>query len=165
MSLSQKQVIVVGLVLVIISLLSPFFSVITISTIETSISMHTLFWWMQIKIPGSLIIRLNDYWVLVGYIPFVAFRLGLPVQFIRYYDLKATRFALALTGFAGEIPPIILIVGLPSSLYFSQIVCPLPFHLFICTIIVLLKPAKQLESPFTDYDELYVYDEDHNLDY
>ncbi len=159
MGISQKLVIMVGVTLAIISLLSPFFSIIAIGTNEITISMHTLIWWIRVSLPGSPIIRINAFWTIFGNFPFVAFRLGVAIQFIRYYEMKVSRFRLAITGLAGEIPPFLMIIGMPPTVYLSQIVCPLPFHLLLCAIIVLLKPVKNNDDIFQEYENLYSYDD------
>ncbi len=159
MSLSRKQAIIGGTILAIIALLSPFYSVIYIGPSGTSISMHTLFWSMHANFPGNQIISINEFWTIFGNFPFVAFRLGVAIQFIRYYEMKGSRFRLAITGLAGEIPPILMIIGMPPTVYLSQIVCPLPFHLLICAIIVLLKPVKNNDDVFHEYESLYSYDD------
>ncbi len=159
MGISQKLVIMVGVTLAIISLLSPFFSVIYIGPSGTSISMHTLFWGILANFPGTQTISINEFWTIFGNFPFVAFRLGVAIQFIRYYDMKVTRFRLAITGLAGEIPPLLLIIGMPPALYLSQIVSPLPFHLLLCAIIVFLKPVRHNDDVFHEYESLYSYDD------
>ncbi len=149
----------VGAILAIISLLSPFYSGIYIDPSGTSISMHSLIWWIRVSLSGTPIIRINAFWTIFGNFPFVAFRLGVAIQFIRYYDMKVTKLALAITGLAGEIPAFLLIIGLPPPAYFTQIVCPLPFHLLLCAIIVFLKPVRHNDDIFNEYESLYSYDD------
>ncbi|TFG34203.1 hypothetical protein EU527_04565 [Candidatus Thorarchaeota archaeon] len=152
MSLSRKQVIISAIILAIIALLSPFFSITFVDRIETSILIQTLFFSFRTNIPGTPIIFLNDYWETIGYIPFVIFRLVVPMQFIRYYELKVTGYTLAITGLAGEIPPMLLIFSMPPTMYLSQIVCPLPFHLLICAMIIFLRPADLNSDAFDEYE-------------
>jgi hypothetical protein len=103
-------------------------------------------------------IRINDFWTAFGNFPFVAFRLGVAIQFVRYYEMKTTRFTLALTGLIGEIPPFIVILGMPPTLYLSQLAFPLPFHLLLCAILVYFRPIKRKADVFQEYESLDFYD-------
>jgi hypothetical protein len=148
MSFSRRQIIIGGIVLAIVALLSPFIFSFNSSAYETDFLVYTLFWMIGNNSSGLLVIRLNEFWAILGYIPFVVFRVGVPIQFIRYYEMKTSGYALAITGLAGEIPPLIMILGTFPSFSFSSIVCPLPFHLLICAIVVLLKPVIYNEDIF-----------------
>lgn len=141
MNLSRKQTLAVAIVLAIVTLLSPFYFSFHSDMYETTITIYSLFLMIYFDSQNTLVIRLNEYWVVLGYVPFVVFRLGVPLQFIRYYEMRVSRFALAMTGVAGEIPPLLMIPGMLPSFSLSQIVCTLPFHLLICAIVVLLRPV------------------------
>jgi hypothetical protein len=156
MSLSQKQVIVVGFFLAIVGLLSPFYSIFSFSSYEISIRLYTLFFTIGANFPRSFIFNFNVFWVIIGNLPFVIFRLGLPFQLKRYYEMKTTRFQLVITGLVGEIPPLILLSGL---LGISSFVSPLPFHLLICGIILHLRPVNDKRDVFQEYEELYSYED------
>ncbi|MHA1864465.1 MAG: hypothetical protein ACTSWA_11905 [Candidatus Thorarchaeota archaeon] len=159
MSLSRKQAIIVGVILTIIALLSPFVFNIHTDMYETTITIYTLFWMIYTNLSDTLVIRFNGFWSTMGYIPFVVFRLGVPIQFVRYYEMKVSGFTLAITGLAGEIPPLIMVLGMAPGLSFSSIVFPLPFHLLICAIVLLLKPVKYDDNVFGEYERLYSYDD------
>ena len=148
MSLSRNQALIVGIVLAVVALLSPFIFIFRTDMYETNFLMYTLLWTIRNTSSAALVIRLNEFWVIMGYLPFVVFRLGVPIQFVRYYETRVSRFALAMTGVAGEIPPLLSFLGMLPSFAFSQIVCSLPIHLLICAIVVLLKPAKYDEDAF-----------------
>jgi len=148
MSLSRKQAIIVGVILAVVALLSPFIFSIHTDMYETTITIYTLFWMIYTNLSDTLVIRFNGFWSTMGYIPFVVFRLGVPIQFVRYYEMKVSSFTLAITGLAGEIPPLIMIIS------FSSIVCPLPFHLLICAIVVYLKPVNYGDDVFSEYESL-----------
>jgi hypothetical protein len=155
LSPSRRQVIVGSIVLAIVALLSPFIFSYHSDAYETDFLAYTLLWTIGNSSSGFLIIRLNAFWAILGYIPFVVFRLGVPIQFIRYYEMKTSGYALAITGLAGEVPPLIMVLGTFPSLSFSSIVCPLPFHLLICAIIVLLKPVNYNDDVFHEQEEPY----------
>jgi hypothetical protein len=159
LGLSRKQTIIVGIIIAITALLSPFYTIIHISTYEQSIQMYTLFWTIGNNSSGLLVIWLNEFWVILGYLPFVIFRLGVPIQFIRYYEMKTSRYALAITGLAGEIPPFLSFAGILAGNYPSSIICSLPFHLLICAIVVLLRPVHDNDDVFCENDILYSYDD------
>jgi hypothetical protein len=141
MSLSRRQAIVGSIVLAIIALLSPFIFSYHSDLYETGFQAYTLLWTIGSSSSGSLIIRLNAFWSILGYIPFIVLRLGMPIQFIRYYEMRTSGYALAITGLAGEIPPLIMVLGTFPNLSLFSIVCPLPFHLLLCALIVLMKPV------------------------
>jgi len=156
LSLSQKKVIVLGIILAIVGLFSPFYSIFSFSSYEITIRIYTLFVTIGGNYPRSFWVDVNVFWVIMGYLPFVAFRLGVPLQFVRYYKMKVSRFELMIAGLIGEIPPFIMIFG-------SQVIAtysfPLPFHLLICGIVVLLKPVNDNEDVFKEYESLYSYDD------
>jgi len=148
MSLSRKQAIIVGVILAIVALLSPITISIHTDMYETTITIYTLFWMIYTNLSDTLVIIFNDFWSLLGNSFFVVFRLGVPIQFVRYYEMKVSRFTLAITGLAGEIPPLIMVLGMSPGLSFSSIVFPLPFHLLICAIVLLLKPVNDNDDVF-----------------
>ena len=154
MGLSRKQSIIVGIILAVVALLSPFTISIHTDMYETTITIFTLFWMIYTNLSDTLVIRFNDFWPTLGYIPFVVFRLGVPIQFIRYYEMKVSGFTLAITGLAGEIPPLIMVLGMSPGLSFSSIVFPLPFHLLICAIVLLLKPVNYGDDVFSANERL-----------
>jgi len=149
MGLSRKQATIVGVILAVVALLSPFIFSIHSDMYETTITIYTLFWMIYTNLSDTLIIRFNGFWSTMGYIPFVVFRLGVPIQFVRYYEMKVSGFTLAITGLAGEIPPLIMVLGMSPGLSFSSIVCPLPFHLLICAIVLHLKPVNNNDDVFS----------------
>lgn len=159
MELSKKQTVIVGAILAIVGLLSSFYSIIHISEYETTFLIYTLFWTVGLNSSGVLYIRFNEFWVLLGYLPFVIFRIGVAIQFVRYYEHKVSGYILAITGLVGEIPPFLSFVGILVSNFPSSIVCSLPFHLLICAIVVLWKPVCDNEDVFSEYENLYSYDE------
>ena len=159
MVLSKKQAVIVGAILAIVGLLSSFYTIIYISEYETTFLIYTLFWTVGLNSSGVLGLQLNEFWVGLGYLPFVIFRIGVAIQFIRYYENKVSRYALAVTGLAGEIPPFISFVGILVANFGYSIVCSLPFHLLICAIIVYWKPVNNNEDVFQEYENLYSYDE------
>ena len=159
MGLSRKQSNIVGIIVAIVALLSPFYTTIRISTYETMFRAHTLFFTIGTLSSGGLTIQFNVFWTILGNLPFVIFRLGVPIQFNRYYEMKTSRYALAITGLAGEIPPLLAFVGILAINFPSSIVCTLPFHLLICAIVVFLKPVRDNEDVFSEYEHLYSYDD------
>ncbi|MHA1138493.1 MAG: hypothetical protein ACTSSE_18590 [Candidatus Thorarchaeota archaeon] len=159
MGLSRKQSIIVGIILAVVGLLSPFYAIIHISVYETTFLIYTLFLTIGYNSSGVLTIRFNEFWVILGYLPFVIFRLGVPIQFIRYYEMKTSRYALAITGLVGEIPPLLSFVGILLFTYQSSIRFSLPIHLLICAIVVYLKPVNDNEDVFQEYENLYSYDD------
>ena len=150
MGLSRKQAIIVGIILAVVALLSSFYTIIHISEYETTFLIYTLLWTIGLNSSGVLDIQINVFWVILGYLPFVIFRLGVPIQFIRYYEMKTSRYALAIIGLAGEIPPFLSFVGLLAFGSHSSIICSLPFHLLICAIVVYLKPVKDNDDVFRE---------------
>ena len=160
MSLSRKQAIIVAVLLAVVALLSPFVFSIYTDMYETTITIYTLFWMIYTNLSDTLVIRFNVFWSTMGYIPFVVFRLGVPIQFVRYYEMKVSSYTLAITGLAGEIPPLIMVLGMSPGLSFSSIVFPLPFHLLICAIVLLLKPVSNNDDVFGEYERLYSNDDD-----
>jgi hypothetical protein len=150
MTLSRRQAIVGGIVLAIVALLSPFIFSYYSDVYETGFLAYTLLWTIESSSSGLLIIRLNAFWSILGYIPFVVFRLGVPVQFMRYYEKKTSGYSLAITGLAGEIPPLMMVLGVPLSGLGVRTVCPLPFHLLVCALIVLMKPVNYNGDVFHD---------------
>lgn len=156
LSLSRKQVIIVGIILAIVGLLSPFYSRLSFSSYEISFRINTLFLMIGANYPRVFHIDFNEFWVIAGNLPFVIFRLGVPIQFMRYYEMKASRYELLMTGLAGEIPPLILILGLHNI---TSFVAPLPFHLLICIIVIYFRPVNDNEDVFHEYESLYSYDD------
>ncbi len=159
MGLSRKQSIIVGIILSVVGLLSPFYVIMHISEYETTFLIYTLFWTIGYNSSGILNIRFNEFWVILGYLPFVIFRLGVPIQFIRYYEMKVSGFTLAITGLVGEIPPLLSFVGILMFTYQSSIRFSLPIHLLVCAIVVYLKPVNDNEDVFHEYERLYSYDD------
>ncbi len=159
MGLSRKQANIMGIVLAVVALLSPIIFNIRTDMYETTITIYTLFWMIYTNLSDTLVIRFNGFWPTFGYSLFVVFRLGVSIQFVRYYEMKVSGFTLAITGLAGEIPSLIMVLGMSPGLSFSSIVCPLPFHLLICAIVLLLKPVNYGDDVFSEYESLYSYDD------
>ena len=159
MGLSKKQAVIVGAILAIAGLLSSFYTIIHISEDETTFLIYTLFWTVVLNSSGVLGLQMNEFWVILGYLPFVIFRIGVAIQFVRYYEHKVSGYILAITGLVGEIPSFLSFAGVLVANFGHSIICSLPFHLLICAIIVYWKPVNNNEDVFQEYENMYSYDD------
>jgi hypothetical protein len=129
------------MLLAIIALLSPVTVFIGVHGGDVSYSIYTLFWTTH----GSLLAMrkwmLNEFWVMLGWLPFVVIRLVVPVQFNRYYDGKTSRQMVLLAGLIGELPALLLVFGRTLDSILTQLVFPLPLHILVCIIVILWKPV------------------------
>ena len=150
MGMSHTQVIVMAVIIAIVALLSPFYATLYVSSYETTFEMYTILWTIYFRSPNTILIRFNQFWSLLGYLPFVIFRLGVPIQFVRYYSLKVSRISLVMAGIIGEIPPFLSYSLILVGNLFHSIICSLPFHLLLCAIIVIMKPVNPAYDAFSD---------------
>jgi hypothetical protein len=130
-----------ALLLAIIALLSPFTVFLTFREGDVSYTIYTLFWWTRGSLSAMREWRLNAFMVMLGYLPFVASRLVVPVQFDRYYDGKTSRWMVLLAGLIGELPALLLIFGRTLEAILTQLAFPLPLHILICIIVIRWKQA------------------------
>lgn len=150
MGMSHAQVMVMAVVIAIVALLSPFYAVLYSDSYETSFLMYTVLWTIDFRFPNTILISFNQFWSLLGYVPFVIFRLGVPIQFVRYYSLKVSRFSLVIAAIVGEIPPILSYSLILLNNLFNSIICSLPFHLLLCAIIVIMQPVDISSDVFSE---------------
>ena len=141
MVLSKTHAILGALLLAIIASLSPFTVFLGIHGGDVSYTIYTLFWTTHASLSAMREWMLNELMVMLGYLPFVAFRLIVPVQFDRYYAGKTSRMMVLLAGFIGELPAILLIFGRTLDAILTQLVFPLPLHVLVCLIVILWKPV------------------------
>ena len=152
MVLSKTHAILGAFLLAMLALISPVTVFLATSGGEVFYTIYTLFWSTSGSFSAMREWMPNVFWVIVGYIPFVALRLVVPLQFDRYYAGRTSRQMVLLAGLIGEIPPLLLIFGSAPSMYLTQLVFSLPLHMLICVIVILWKPVKYDLEPFPSND-------------
>ena len=148
MVLSKTHAILGALLLAIIALISPITVFLTSGGGDVFYVIYSLVWSTSGSFSALREWISNEFWVMLGYLPFVALRLALPVQFDRYYAGKTSRQMVLLAGLIGEVPPLLLIFGMHPAAYLTQLVFPLPLHILICIIVIFWKPVKYDLAPF-----------------
>ena len=148
MVLSKTNAILGGLLLAVIALISPFSVSLTAGGGDLFYTIYTVFWSNHASLSAMREWMVNEFWVMLGYLPFVAFRLAVPVQFGRYYDGKTSRRMVLLAGLIGELPALLLAFGRVPSSYLDYLVFPLPLHILVCIIVIFWKPVNYDLDPF-----------------
>ena len=153
MVLSKTHAILGALLLAIIALFAPIVVYLAIGGEDVSYTILALWGTTSGSFSAMREWIPNEFMVMLGYFPFVALRLVVPFQFDRYYDGKTSRMMVVLSGFIGELPPLLLIFTSAPSTYLTQLVFPLPLHLLICIIVIFWKPVTYDMEPFPLEDE------------
>ncbi|MHA1935398.1 MAG: hypothetical protein ACW97A_08950 [Candidatus Thorarchaeota archaeon] len=148
MVLSKTQAILGALILAIIALISPMSVQLGVHEGDESYTIYTLFWWTHSSLSVMREWRLNTFWTMLGYLPFVATRLVVPVQFDRYYAGKTSRWMVLLAGLIGELPLLLIVFGRTLESILTQLVFPLPLHILVCIIVIFWKPVNYDLEPF-----------------
>ncbi|NHI89170.1 MAG: hypothetical protein EAX87_06570 [Candidatus Thorarchaeota archaeon] len=152
MASNQNVAIGVGLLVLLIAVLSPFFFVGGIgSRGQLSIIMFTLLWSWSIDPVGPMEFYIHYAWTIAQYFPFVCFRPPFAYLMIRYYEGKTTGERLIMAGLLGEVPPCLVTfmsISLYTGAFLGQFVGPLPLHLLTGLILVKLKPPPTISSPW-----------------
>ena len=149
---NQNVAIGVGLLVLLIAVLSPFFFVGGIgSRGQLSIIMITLLWSWSIDPVGPMEFYIHDASTIVQYLPFVSFRVPFAYLMMRYYKGKTTGDRLIMAGLLGEVPPcLVSIVSFSwyTDAFLGHFVGPMPLHLLTGLILVKLKPPPTISSPW-----------------
>jgi hypothetical protein len=149
---NQNVAIGVGLLVLLIAVLSPFFFVGGIgSRGQLSIIMITLLWSWSIDPVGPMEFYIHDAWTIAQYLPFVCFRPLFAYLMMRYYEGKTTGGRLIMAGLLGEVPPCIVTfmsISLYTDAFLGQFVGPMPLHLLAGLILVKLKPPPTISGPW-----------------
>ncbi|MHA2208425.1 MAG: hypothetical protein ACXABV_04590 [Candidatus Thorarchaeota archaeon] len=144
----------IGLVVLVMSILSPFVVIISFGLFGgISLSFWTVLFRISIS-PLDQSITLHNFFLVLQYLPFVSIRFAFAYLMMRYYEDNATGGMLILSGIAGELIPVLLVLSLPPVVLSNQLVFPLPLHLLAGFIIVALKPPPAVTSPWDAVDEV-----------
>jgi hypothetical protein len=147
---SEKLAIKIGFSVSIISILSPFTVIIAFGPFgEVWTSIYTVLFHSS-SAPDEYSIVLNDFFLVMQYLPFISIRFAFAYLMMRYYEGKTTGGMLVLSGLVGELIPALLILSLPPVVVLNQLVFPLPLHLLAGLIIVMLKPPPVVNSIWVD---------------
>ncbi|MFX1579276.1 MAG: hypothetical protein ACFFBJ_06475 [Promethearchaeota archaeon] len=148
----RKVAIEAGLLVLSITVLSPFFFQGTIGLNgHLDIIMYTLLWYWSLTPSDSMIFYLHDAWTIVQYLPIVCLRFPFAYFMMRYYEGKTTSERLIMAGALGEIPPFLVAfvnLSLNSGPWLGQYIGPMPLHLLVGLILVKLKPPPTITGPW-----------------
>jgi hypothetical protein len=137
-----------ALLLAIIALISPMSVQLGVQEGDITYTIYSLFWWTHSSLSVMRTWKVTAFWEMLSFLPFVATRLVVPVQFDRYYAGKTSRWMVLLAGLIGELPLLLIVFGRTLESILTQLVFPLPLHILTSIIVILWKPVNYDLEPF-----------------